>query len=114
MITRLNHSTWFLGSESVADFNVKTKNSTPCGSPGTGLPTPGLAPKKNGISAGDITQRHAKTSIPSLTFKRLTFKCFGDFRLAIGCMIPLHIRRILLGHFPFAVKIVQYLFAHLP
>ena len=29
-----------LGSESVAVFTVKTKTSTPCGSPGPGLPTP--------------------------------------------------------------------------
>ena len=31
-----------LGSELVADFRVKTKASTPCGSPGPGLATPGL------------------------------------------------------------------------
>ena len=42
MITQLIHLTWFLGSELVADLKAKTKSSTPCGSPGTGLPTPGL------------------------------------------------------------------------
>ena len=42
MITQLIHLTWFLGSKLVADLNAKTKSSTPCGSPGTGLPTPGL------------------------------------------------------------------------
>ena len=42
MMTQLTHLTWFLGSEPVADFKVKTKTSTPCGSPGTGLPTPAL------------------------------------------------------------------------
>ena len=42
MITQLIHLTWFLGSELVADLKAKTKSSTPCGSPGTGLPTPAL------------------------------------------------------------------------
>ena len=31
-----------LGSELIADLKAKTKSSTPCGSLGTGLPTPGL------------------------------------------------------------------------
>ena len=31
-----------LGSELVADLKAKTKSSTPCSSPGTGLPTPAL------------------------------------------------------------------------
>ena len=42
MIAQLIHLTWFLGSELVADLKAKTKSSTPRGSPGTGLPTPGL------------------------------------------------------------------------
>ena len=42
MITQLIHLTWFLGSELIADLKAKTKSSTPCGSLGTGLPTPEL------------------------------------------------------------------------
>ena len=34
-----------LGSELVVDFRVKTKASTPCGSPGPGLRTTGLKGK---------------------------------------------------------------------
>ena len=42
MITQLTHLTWFLWSESIANFKVKAKTSTPCSSPVTGLLTPGL------------------------------------------------------------------------
>ena len=42
MITQLIHLTWFLGLNWLLILRRKTKSSTPCGSLGTGLPTPGL------------------------------------------------------------------------
>ena len=42
LITQLTRLTWFLGSESVAHIKVKTKTSSPCGSPGPGVKTAGL------------------------------------------------------------------------